>query len=153
MGGQQFPSNLSGLVVAGMLILAALHNPPPLTSDRPPPAQIEAEPSGPFEDVPARIWEDPLEAAARAPKARAEPTLRFDARCVPSGREGDSASAEGPPAAFARCDISSSMPRLVLVPTNRCVSVTALRIVSPSGFRGASRRAGPRETALVMKST
>ena len=102
MGGQQFPINLSGLVVAGMLILAALLNRPPLSSDRPPPAQIEAEPSGPFEDVPARIWEDPLEAAARAPKARAEPTLRFDARCVPSGREGDSAPAEGPPAAFAR---------------------------------------------------
>ncbi len=102
MGGQQFPINLSGLVVAGMLILAALLNRPPLSSDRPPPAQIEAEPSGPFEDVPARIWEDPLEAAARAPRPRAEPTLRFDARCVPSGREGDSAPAEGPPAAFAR---------------------------------------------------
>jgi hypothetical protein len=109
MGGQQFPINLSGLVVAGMLVLAALLNQPPLSSDRPPPAQIEAEPSGPFEDVPARIWEDPLEAAARAPKPRPEPrteppsksVIHFDARCAPLDGYMDSDPVAEPPAPFA----------------------------------------------------
>lgn len=66
MGGQQFPINLSGILVAVMLLLAAVLNQPPLRSDRPPAARISAEPSGPFQDIPARIWEDPLEAVARA---------------------------------------------------------------------------------------
>lgn len=76
MAGQQFPINLSGILVAAMLVLAALLNQPPLQSERPPAAKIRAEPSGPFEDIPARIWEDPLEAVARvepeSPGATAE---------------------------------------------------------------------------------
>ncbi len=67
MGGQQLPINLSGILVAAMLVLAALLHQPPLQSDRPPAARISPEPSGPFENVPARIWEDPFEAIARVP--------------------------------------------------------------------------------------
>ena len=65
MGGQQLPINLSGLVVAAMLIVAALLNQAPLQSQRPPMADIKPEPSGPYEDVPARIWEDPFEAVKK----------------------------------------------------------------------------------------
>lgn len=73
MGGQsQLPLNLSGLIVAALLILAALLNRPPLESERPLGARVEAEPAGPFEQIPARLWQDPFEAVAR-PAARAAP--------------------------------------------------------------------------------
>ncbi|MEA3277813.1 MAG: hypothetical protein U9Q81_21535, partial [Pseudomonadota bacterium] len=65
IGQGQLGINLSGLVVAVLLILAAVMNRPPLESERPRSAKIEPAPLGRYEVVPARLWEDPFEAIAR----------------------------------------------------------------------------------------
>ena len=83
MGGQQLPINLSGLVVAAMLIVAALLNQAPLQSQRPPMADIKPEPSGPYEDVPARIWEDPFEAVKK--RTNGEERRNTQASCPGDG--------------------------------------------------------------------
>ncbi|EXJ15569.1 hypothetical protein [Imhoffiella purpurea] len=90
MSGQQLPINLSGVIVAALLILAAVLDPNPLESHRPPRASVGPEPTDPFESVPARIWEDPFEAIERLrpqeternDKAEAEPTATAQPRTL-----------------------------------------------------------------------
>jgi len=93
MGGQQIPINLSGLVAAALLILVALFDPNPLESNRPPRANVQPGPPGPFERVPARIWEDPFEAIARIPKA--EPKATLHSLVIDCERQEARGSAEG----------------------------------------------------------
>jgi len=76
MGGQQVPINLSGLCVAAILILIAIFDRSPLESNRPPRANVRPEPPGPFETIPARIWEDPFEAIAKSAKVGNELLIR-----------------------------------------------------------------------------
>jgi hypothetical protein len=95
MGGQQLPINLSGAIVALMLVLAALLNQPPLQSQRPPTADIKPEPSGPHEAIPARSWEDPFEAVKRsAPAATKTPEPRANCRAAAAGTSGADGAAE-----------------------------------------------------------
>ncbi|MCF7984825.1 MAG: hypothetical protein K9L70_10515, partial [Thiohalocapsa sp.] len=72
MGGQQLPINVSGLIVAAMLVVAALLDQQPLQSQRPQRADINPEPSGPYEQIPARTWEDPFEAVKDAGSSRSD---------------------------------------------------------------------------------
>ena len=95
MSGQQFPINLSGILVAALLVLAALVNQPPLRSERPPAAKIGAEPSGPFQDIPARIWEDPLEAVARARSGGERDPIKAEAASRQDGAKEDAGPADG----------------------------------------------------------
>lgn len=115
MSGQQFPINLSGVIVAGMLVLASLLNEPPLQSDRPPAAKIRAEPSGPFQKVPARIWEDPFEAIARA-SPESELGATGTESVAPGGNPGPNVVAHYLAHLSPRGQSVEHMARLVILP-------------------------------------